>query len=401
MKRRLVSRTSLLTQTIYDELRGISRSLSTVLVLLGGVVAYGLLYNLLYRPNVVNEVPTVVVDLSRSEASRRLTELIDASPRVHIVESLDDLHSAQRAVAQGIAEGAILIPHDLGERLHRGEQALFVAIGSTNQFLNYEAIQSGALGAMQFADSQLRANAVAHLPTDVAQKLLLTKPIEVVGAALYNPSRGYADYLMPAVLLAILFQTMLMAIAIRTGSERERRGLIHYARRGTEWSSVAIVVVGRGVVYVVLYAIFALFLLGLLPVVFDLPRLGNPLTITALIVPFLIATSSLGQAFGLLFRDSEGALLLIAFFSVGLLFLSGMSYPTTLLPPLWRAVHYILPAPTAILGYIKAASMGATSAEVGPHIATLWVQAFGYFVVAVIMLRATLRRVVNQALNGQ
>lgn len=399
--KRLVSRTALLTQTIYNEIRGISRSLSTVLVLLGGVVAYGLLYNLLYRPNVVNEVPTVVVDLSRSEASRRLTELIDASPRVQIVESLDDLHSAQQAVAQGIAEGAILIPHDLGERLHRGEQALFVAIGSTNQFLNYEAIQSGALGAMQFADSQLRANAVAHLPTDVAQKLLLTKPIEVVGTALYNPTRGYADYLMPAVLVAILFQTMLMAIAIRTGAERSQGTLIHYARRGTGWSSVAIVVVGRGVVYVVLYAVFALFLLGLLPIVFDLPRLGNPLTITALIVPFLIATASLGQAFGMLFRDSEGALLLIAFFSVGLLFLSGMSYPVTLLPPFWRAVHYLLPAPTTILGYIKAASMGATTAEVCPHIATLWAQAVGWFVIAVLTLRTTLRRAVSQALNGQ
>ncbi|MBQ5807825.1 MAG: ABC transporter permease, partial [Tidjanibacter sp.] len=105
--KKLVSRTGLLTSTITDELRAISRSAPIVLVILGGVVGYGVLYNLLYRPNVVERVAVVVVDDSQSATSRRLTTLIGASPKVEIVGHLPDLAEARRAMADQSAEGII------------------------------------------------------------------------------------------------------------------------------------------------------------------------------------------------------------------------------------------------------------------------------------------------------
>ena len=61
-------------------------------------------------------------------------------------------------------------------------------------------------------------------------------------------------------------------------------------------------------------------------------------------IPYLIATSFLGLAASRYFTDSEAPLLMIAFFSVGLIFLSGVSYPMELMPWYWKAAHYILPA---------------------------------------------------------
>lgn len=396
--KKLVSRTGLLTSTITDELRAISRSAPIVLVILGGVVGYGVLYNLLYRPNVVEQVAVVVVDDSQSATSRRLTTLIGASPKVEIVGHLPDLSEARRAMADQSAEGIIYIPADLVGRLGRGESAVFVLLASTAQFLNYEAIAGGALGAMEWLDGELRPEMVRFIPADKIERLLQTQTFEVVGTPLHNPTRGYADYLMPAVLVAILFQTMMMAIAIRTGELRSRGTIIHYARRGISWSSVAIVVVARAFVYVIIYAVLALFLVGLLPIVFDLPRCGAWLDVVVLLVPFLISTALLGQAFGLLFRDSDAGLLLITFFSVGLLFLSGMSFPLELLPQPWHSLHYILPAPTAILGEIKVGSMGATASDIAPEILTLWAEAVGYFIVATAMLRHTLKRAIGRPL---
>jgi ABC-2 type transport system permease protein len=91
-------------------------------------------------------------------------------------------------------------------------------------------------------------------------------------------------------------------------------------------------------------------------------------------------------------------LLLITFFSVGLLFLSGMSFPLEMLPQPWHSLHYILPAPTAILGEIKVGSMGATASDIAPEILTLWIDAVFYFIVATIMLRHTLKRAIGRPL---
>ena len=44
---------------------------------------------------------------------------------------------------------------------------------------------------------------------------------------------------------------------------------------------------------------------------------------------------------------------MIAFFSVGLIFLSGVSYPMELMPWYWKAAHYILPAAPGTLAFCE------------------------------------------------
>ena len=122
-----------------------------------------------------------------------------------------------------------------------------------------------------------------------------------------------------------------------------------------------------------------MFLLGLLPHFFSIPNIGNGLYITAMMVPYLMATSFFGLAASRFFTDSEAPLLMIAFFSVGLIFLSGVSYPLELMPWYWRMMHYIIPAAPATLAFVKLNSMGADMADIQPEYITLWIQAVVYF----------------------
>lgn len=393
--KKLVSRTSLLTSTITNEWRAIYRSAPMVLVILGGVIGYGILYNLLYRPNMVREAPVVVVDNSWSNTSRRLTHLIDSSPKVCIVAHCANLADAEQAIATNQAQGIIYLPTDLESRLERSDKSFFTLFASTTRFLYYEAIVSGVMGAVESLDSSLRPDIVQFIPRDKIAILSNTSTIQISSHSLFNPTKGYADYLIPAVLVAIIFQTMVMAISLRLGTARQNHSLIIHARRGVSLSSMAIVVVGRTFVYVVIYGVLCLFLLGLLPIIFDLPSTGNSLTTSILTIPYLIATALFGQVIGLMFRDGDSSLLLITFFSVGLLFLSGISYPLELMTPLWRAAHHILPASTAILGYIKCSSMGASPDQCSAELYSLWGQIALYFPLATIALRRALIRTIG------
>ena len=83
---------------------------------------------------------------------------------------------------------------------------------------------------------------------------------------------------------------------------------------------------------------------------------------------------------------------MIAFFSVGLIFLSGVSYPMELMPWFWKLVHYLIPAAPATMAYVKLNSMGASMSEIHPEYITLWVQCAFYFVTACLVYRYNIRK---------
>lgn len=367
--------------TLRGELGAIAGSPATLLVLLGGVVGYGVLYNLLYEPNVVREAPVVVVDESHSHPSYTLTELIDASPSAQVVGVCGNPAEGRQWLLGGKAEAMIYLPHDFEQRLGRGEEALFVAFSTTSSLLYYEATAGAIAEATLALGERTRSNMVWSLPEEVRLALANRQSVTTEGFALFNPSKGYADYLIPVVLIVILFQTMVMVVSMVAGGRRERhRSLL--GRGHTKLPARMSIVASRSALYVGIYAICALLLIGLLPRLFSLPNLAPVGTLISLLTPFLIATSLFAQAFGRLFGDGDAAVLYITFFSVGLIFLSGVSYPFAEVPTAWHIAYYLLPAPSAIVAFVEANSMGASTYDLTPHLATLWLQALAYFLLA-------------------
>lgn len=54
----------------------------------------------------------------------------------------------------------------------------------------------------------------------------MAQPVNVEGTALYNYTEGYGSYLIPAVMVIIIFQTLLMVIGMVTGEEYMTRGFL-------------------------------------------------------------------------------------------------------------------------------------------------------------------------------
>ena len=123
--------------------------------------------------------------------------------------------------------------------------------------------------------------------------------------------------------------------------------------------------------------------MGLLPLIFDIPHTASWGALVALLIPYILGTSFLGLALSRWYTDAEAPILLIAFFSIGLIFLSGVSYPLELIPWYWRVVHYVIPAAPAVLAYVQLNGMDASLSDVCPQLVSLYVQTGVYFVLAV------------------
>lgn len=378
-----------ISSIILNEFKTISGSFAIVLVLMGGIFMYGLLYNYMYAPDVVRNVPVVVVDNSKTELSREYIRLLNATPQVDVIATGEDYPQAQELMKMDEAAGILYLPYDFTDRVSRGDESVFIMYETTNAFLNYLAMQEASAGSMLALNDRYRPEMVVFLPSQAAAQLSVAKPINVAGTALYNYTEGYGTYLIPAVLIVIMFQTLLMVIGMVSGEERQFKLLQVY--RPT-FGQAGRLVIGKTFVYMMLYAVFSLFLLGLIPLIFDLPDIGNVWNIIMLLIPFLMATSFFGLTASVIFTDSDAPLLMIAFFSVGLIFLSGVSYPLELMPWYWKLSHFLIPAAPATLAYIKLNSMGASMAEIHTEYVTLWVQCAVYFVLACWAYRYNIRK---------
>ena len=273
--------------------------------------------------------------------------------------------------------------------------AIYIMYSTTTAFLYFASMQEASAGAMLAVNDDVRPEQVVFLPQDDIQSVVQTRSVDVVGTALYNYTDGYGTYLIPAVLMVVIFQTLIFVISMLSGKERETGDILMFAGpegRDLSFLRMASVVIGKSFTYLVFYALFSVFLLGLLPLVFQLPHLAYPWKIVALMIPYILATSFFGLACSLFFSDSDAPLLLVAFFSVGLIFLSGVSYPLELMPWYWQWIHYMVPAAPGTLAFVKINSMGASMSEISQQYIILWIQCAIYFVLACRAYRYNIKK---------
>lgn len=382
------NRLPLCLHVAWREFRVIATSYAVLLVLVGGVFAYGVLYNYMYAPNVVREVPVAVVDHSLSTLSREYIRLLDATPEVAVTRHAQDMMEAKELMLRAQVYGILYLPRDFDERVLQGEVAVYPFYAATDAFLYYEAMERANLEVMETMDGIYRMQLLELLPIQGLAAVATQSPVTVVGTALYNPMEGYGIYLIPSVLMIIIFQTLMLLVAMMAGSEYRHGALVPYARIRRRYSEIAMsLVCGKSLAYAFLYGIFSFFLVGLLPLIFDIPHGASWGVLAMLLVPYILATSFLGLAMSRWYTDAEAPVLLIAFFSIGLIFLSGVSYPLELMPWYWKAAHYVIPAAPAVLAYVQLGSMDASLHDVWPQLLALYVQMVVYFILAVCTYR--------------
>ena len=372
----------------WREFRAIATSYSVLLVLVGGVFAYGLLYNYMYAPNVVREVPIAVVDHSHSALSRQYIRLLDATPDVAVVHRAQDMDEAKDLMQAAQVYGILYLPRDFEERMLRGEPSVYPFYAVTDAFLYYEAMERANLEVMEAMDGDYRTQLIGFLSLGGLAAVATQSPVTVVGTALYNPIEGYGVYLIPSVLVIIIFQTLMMLIAMMSNRKTEAPLLASCARMQLGRARLALALVcGKTLTYAVLYGIFAFFLVGLLPLLFDIPHGASWGTLVVLLVPYILSTCFLGLALSRWYTDAEAPILLIAFFSIGLIFLSGVSYPLELMPWYWQVTHYLIPAAPAVMAYVQLSSMDATLCDIFPQLLALYAQMIVFFALAVWVYR--------------
>ncbi|MBR6647901.1 MAG: ABC transporter permease [Bacteroidaceae bacterium] len=361
--------------TYIHELKSCISDIGVMVFLLLVPAGYPLLYSYIYSQEVVRDIPVATVDHSQSSLSRTFLRNTDATPDVSTAYSCTDLQSARRLMKENKVKGIIYIPQNFEDNIKQGEQAHISIFCSMASFFYYKAILVACTEVSLSMNTHIQAS---ELTGATAQEIkITTSPLPSEAVGLSNHSTGFANFVIPAILMLVLQQIQLLGIGMRMGTEYERRGT---TKRQQPVSNI----IGCSAAYLTISAPVAAYVLCIVPHIFGLSQLANGATLTLFMLPYLLASIFLAITIGNFIHSREMPMMLFVFTSIPLLFLSGISWPGSNIPLFWKIISYIFPSTPGINGFVAINNMGANLADVSTEYCILWMQTIIYFITSVI-----------------
>lgn len=377
---------------IKNELTFILKDPGVLLVLVGAIFIYSILYSLAYKNEVLRDVPVAIVDHSNTPSSQTLIRAIDASSNMKIAYKPASLEEAKDLFMSREVNGVIVIPRDYEKKIMRMEKAAVSVYADASYFLMYRQVFSDAISAIDNVSTGIEWNRFVSSGKSSESAKVISNPVQIKSTNLFNPYGGYGSFVMPAVLILILQQTLLIGIGMIGGTWREQNLYKQLIPDGESRLYILPVVFGKAVTYLLICVITVSYILGVHYKIFGFPANGSIGDILQLLLPYLLSVIFLGIMLSTLFRYRENSILFLLFTSIPFLLLTGISLPQEAMPQwLYRAAK-VIPGSNGVDAFIRVQSMGATLVEVITPYRILWALTIIYFIGAYIGIRYRIRK---------
>ncbi len=343
----------------------------TLGIMIGIPIVQLLLFGYAIQTDVRN-IPTVVLDQSRTPASRDLISAFQNTGNFRIVAQVADRLALDRAIARGDAQAGIVVPYDYPRRLARGTTATVQVVVDAADPLASQAAINAAAGVAQVRNLLILTRAAGRA----------SLPVEVRVRPRYNPGLRSPNYIVPGLVGVILTITLVLITAMAIVRERERgtlEQLIVTPITKTELMLGKIApYVGVGLIQMT-----AVLLLGRF--VFDVPLTGNVLLLYAVALIFVVASLSFGLFISTLVRTQQQAMQVSFFFVLPNILLSGFMFPRQAMPLFFQWVGLLLPL-THFLKVLRGILLKGVGLD------ALWREVVVLAAFAVVMIVGSVRR---------
>ncbi len=370
------------------ELKQIFSDWGVMLIFFVAGLAYPLLYNVVYLNGILNDTPVAVVDEAACSQSREFIRQIDATREVEVAYKCINMDEAQRLMQERKVKGIILFPRDFGDKLARMETAVLSVYADMSSFLYYK----NALMATNFVmldnirSIQIeRYEALGYTAQEASQ---LTQPLLYEENNPYNRAFSYNFFLVTAILLIIIQQTMFYGMSLLAGTQREKNNSFASLPDRLSGHGVGRVVLGRGMAYWLVYVAVGLYIAFIVPAIFGLPQRGNFFDILLLLLFFVTDCVLFSETWSVMISRRETVFVLFLAISPICLFLTGTSWPTISFSGFWKIFSYIFPSTFGVQAFLNMNSAGGDLSAATTQIFALSVQTIIYYFLASATLYA-------------
>ncbi len=284
----------------------------------------------------LKNIPTLVMDQSRTVKSRDFISLLQGSPYFSIRDCVDNYESVRRDLDAGNALIAIVIPGDFADKIARNQpvQIQVIADGSDPNSARLALGYAGAIGKMfsQQVSAQQIDKTVRNQPV----------PVELRQRAFYNSDLRSQNNIIPGIIAIVMIVIAAMLTSITVAKEWEMgtmEQLISTPIRGPE------LVFGKIIPYYVIGITDVAIAVLSGKLLFDVPLRGSPALLFVMASVFLTGALFFGITLSIVFKKqllANQAALLASYLPTMLL--SGFAFAIENMPELIQYLTYIVPA---------------------------------------------------------
>lgn len=133
------------------------------------------------------------------------------------------MEEAKQMLKNRLAYGIIYIPSDFSDNIAKGKQTQVSIYCDMSGLLYYKSMLIANTAVSLDMNKDIKIARSGN--TTERQDEITGYPIEYEEISIFNPTAGFAAFLIPAVLVLIIQQTLLLGIGLAAGTARETTGL--------------------------------------------------------------------------------------------------------------------------------------------------------------------------------
>lgn len=322
-----------------------------------GVPLLGVLFfTTMLHAGLPERIPIAIVDADHSVASRKIVADLSAQQSVDVVMKCNSYSEARSAMQREDIYGFVLIPERMEQLAWDGKQPCI------SFYINDAFLIPGSLLYRSFKTMSLLASASivqdVLLSIDVSSGSIdaLLQPITIDLHPLGNPWVNYSVYLSNSFIPALL-QLIVLLTTIYTLGREWKHGTV------SQWMDVShgdatLAVVGKMIVYTLLYVSVGIISLGILYGVLRYPFHTPVLNMIAAMILLIASAQSLALVLFVLSPNLPVAFSAASVVGVVSFSLGGFSFPVADMYPSLRPLSYLLPVRHYFLIYVNNALNG-------------------------------------------
>ncbi len=349
------------------EFRGMSRIslfISTALPLI-----LILIFNSIYEKEILRELPVVVYDCDRSELSRKLTRLIDASPSMEVIDSYFSIDRIEEAFKDGNTEAIFFIPSDFEHSIKRGLQSRIIVYKNSSNIITSNLILKDATTIIKTFSAGVLLNKFEK--NSLSEKLAypLVNPIKIETSSLYNPNYSYLSYLPPGLIAFTLQIAIMLSTSLIINSEFSGKtfgDLLSISHLDT-----ALIFIGKFLPYFTLYFLMSLIILFIIFPLYNITMNGSYIILLLLFIILIAINVNSGILISSLYNNQLFATELTIFINTPAFILSGFTFPIWAMPSFHKALAYLMPFTYFLEAFIKIIRAGASIFDISSELAAL------------------------------
>ncbi|MBI9068430.1 MAG: ABC transporter permease [Salinivirgaceae bacterium] len=294
----------------------------------------------IFSEGVVHNLSVTIVDHDNSALSRKVAQLVDASPIAKVSKSFDigDAHSQMK---KGFTDAIIVLPNSFERNAIKGNSPEIALYINNTNVIKGGLLYSGLYKTLATISGGLKVNVSVKKGLTEKQAVESAQPIRIDSHILFNPFINYSYFLtlglLPLMLtiLALLVSVYALGFELKYGTAKELLD--------TADGSVTIALLGKMLPYTFLFFMHAMVMNLILFKILGTPLMGS-LTVLLFSELLLIITY---QLLAILFLNVTSnmrlSLSLGSAYTLMALTFAGVTFPTLGMPLLAKIFSWFFP----------------------------------------------------------